>query len=298
MEYLPVIIIIVLLTAVFYLLAKQFLVRRDLNAIVKDLQDKLSSDTNTPITTSSSDQSVRSLASELNIELSAIRTQKLRLDNQNTELQNAVTNVAHDLRTPLTAISGYLELLEEEPLEDSALRYCQVIRERTETLKALTEELFQYSVMENASEELKKEKVILNKELEKALVASYQMLSEAGITPEIQMPEEAVVRVLDQKALQRVFGNILSNAAKYSSGSLLVTLAPDGLILFSNPASSLSEIEVGKLFDRFYTVDNAKASMGLGLSIAKLLTEKMGGKIHANYTDGVFEVSVLFENLS
>ena len=82
MEYLPVIIIIVLLTAVFYLLAKQFLIRRDLNAIVKDLQDKLSSDTNTPITTSSSDQSVRSLASELNIELSAIRTQKLRLDNQ------------------------------------------------------------------------------------------------------------------------------------------------------------------------------------------------------------------------
>ena len=269
MEYLPAIIIIVLLTVVFYLLARQILVRRDLKAIVQDLREKLGSDTNTPITTSSSDQTVRSLATELNTELSAIRTQKLRLDNQNTELQNAVTNVAHDLRTPLTAISGYLELLEEEHLEDSALRYCQVIRERTESLKALTEELFQYSVMENTSGELKKERVILNKELEIALAASYQMLSEAGITPEISIPEEAVVRELDQKALQRIFGNILNNAAKYSSGSLFVTLDPDGLILFSNPAPSLSEIDVGKLFDRFYTVDNAKASTGLGLSIEK-----------------------------
>ena len=195
--------------------------------------------------------------------------------------------MAHDLRTPLTAISGYLELLEEQPLEENALRYCQVIRERTESLKALTEELFQYSVMENTSEELKKEKVILNKELEKALAASYQMLSEAGITPEIQMPEEAVVRVLDQKALQRVFGNILSNAAKYSSGSLLVTLAPDGLILFSNPAPSLSEIEVGRLFDRFYTVDNAKASTGLGLSIVKEIIKAHEENINVISTQGV-----------
>ena len=184
MEYLPTMIIVMLLAAIFCLLAKLRCVYKDLDTLVKALRNKLHADTNTMITTASSDRTIRRLAAELNVELSTLRKQKLRLDNQNTELQNAVTNVAHDLRTPLTSISGYLELLEGEQLEGRASGYCRVIRERTEALKALTEELFQYSVLEHASFELKKEKVILNKELEVALAAAYQALNDAGIEPE------------------------------------------------------------------------------------------------------------------
>ncbi len=295
MEYLLAVIIIILFGAVFGLRAKLFFVQRDIAAIVKDLKDKMNSDTNTPIMTASSDRTVCRLASELNAELSVLRAQKLRLDNRNTELQNAVTNIAHDLRTPLTSISGYLELLEEEQPEGKLAGYCEVIRERTEALKELTEELFQYSVTENTADELKKEPLILNNELEKALAAAYRTLSDAGIKPDINMPDEPVVRELDCKALQRVFGNILGNAAKYSSGELSVTLDADGTIQFSNPAPSLSEIEVGKLFDRYYTVENAGASTGLGLSIAKLLTEKMDGNISASFKDDIFEIVLRFD---
>ena len=180
MEYLPTMIIIVLLAAVFCLLAKLFLLRRALKDVVRDLREKLCSDTNTRITTASSDRAVRKLAAELNTELSALRAQKLRLDNRNTELQNAVTNLSHDLRTPLTAISGYLDLLDREEKSETVTRYLSHIRNRTEALKSLTEELFRYSVV-TSQQTLKREPVNLVMTLEESLVSFYGAMQERGI---------------------------------------------------------------------------------------------------------------------
>ena len=91
------------------------------------------------------------------------------------------------------------------------------------------------------------------------------------------------MRKLDAAALRRIFDNILSNAAKYSSGDLAVSLLADGSVTFSNRAPALSRVQTERLFDRFYTVETARSSTGLGLSIAKLLTERMGGTITAEY---------------
>ena len=104
-------------------------------------------------------------------------------------------------------------------------------------------------------------------------------------------------RMLNRNALTRVFGNIISNALKYSDGDLIITLREDGEIIFTNHASQLDEIKTGRLFDRFYTVETASAeSTGLGLSIAKALTEQMGGKITAEYKDGMILVKVCFSS--
>ena len=126
--------------------------------------------------------------------------------------------------------------------------------------------------------------------LEQSLAAAYGVLSARGIEPEIQMPEERIVRPLDAAALRRVFDNILSNAAKYSDGDLSIVLAPDGTVTFSNRASALSSVETARLFDRFYTVETARSATGLGLSIAKLLTEQIGGRISADYRDGCLRI--------
>ena len=130
------------------------------------------------------------------------------------------------------------------------------------------------------------EAVCLNAVLEQSLVGFYSTLSARGITPEIRMPEKSVVRQLDTVALRRVLDNILSNAVKYSDGDLAVSLLPDGAVMVSNRAQKLSRMQAERLFDRFYTVETAQNSTGLGLSIAKLLTEKMGGTIMAEYKDG------------
>jgi len=279
---------------VLILLFRIVSIRKSLKEITTDLHRIVHADTNSVITTSSADPAVRQLAGKLNIELKELRQAQLRVENGTHELQTAVTNIAHDLRTPLTAISGYLELLEREKLGEKPEQYLGVIHERTDALKALTEELFRYSVIDDTVDALRPEPLVLDKELEIALAAAYQILSEKEIIPKISFPEEIVERSLDRKALQRIFSNILNNAAKYSDGDLSISLQKNGTIIFCNAASSLSEIEVGKLFDRFYTVESAKGSTGLGLSIAKLLTEKMGGSISAIYRDGQFRVEVRF----
>lgn len=286
---------VICLVIIGILACKLYLLRRSIREITEGLSEKLSLDTNTTISISSSDPYARALAGKINYELKALRKERLKLQYGDTELTNAVTNIAHDLRTPLTAISGYLELLENEETSEKVSKYIDVIRERTKVLKELTKELFHYSVITSTADQLVLLPTSLNKELEIAFAGNYGALTKRNISPSIVMPEKAVMRDLDKAALQRIFSNIIGNAVKYSDGDFGVVLTEDGTIIFSNKAKSLSEVEVGKLFDRFYTVENAVGSAGLGLSIAKLLTEKMGGKIEAVYVEGELKIKINFK---
>ena len=294
MELWCIVLICSLALAALCLLAYLLVLRHSLREAAEELDEKLRTDTNTLISISSGDRAVRALAARLNRQLQALRRERLRLHSGNAELTAAVTNISHDLRTPLTALCGYLDLLEQEPQTEAAARYLAVIRERTDAMRALTEELFRYSVLTATADELHTEPVCLNDVLEQSLAGFYGALSARGITPSVQLPEEKVIRPLDAAALRRVFDNILSNAAKYSDGDLAVVLAPDGKVTFSNRASALSRVEAARLFDRFYTVDSARGSTGLGLSIAKLLTEKLHGTISADYENETLRICIAF----
>lgn len=139
------------------------------------------------------------------------------------------------------------------------------------------------------------EPVILNNALEESISALYTALKESHISPSINMPDVKVKRMLNRNALSRIFGNIISNAVKYSDGDLEITLDENGMITFANHSNKLDEIQVGRLFDRFYTVETASSgSTGLGLSIARALTEQMGGSITAEYQSGMILVHVHF----
>lgn len=294
MELWCIVLICSLALAALCLLAYLLVLRHSLREAAEELDEKLRTDTNTLISISSGDRAMQSLVTHINRQLQALRRERLRLHSGNAELTAAVTNISHDLRTPLTAICGYLDLLEQEPQTEAAARYLTVIRERTDAMRALTEELFRYSVLTATADELHTEPVCLNDVLEQSLAGVYGALSARGITPSVQLPEEKVIRPLDAAALRRVFDNILSNAAKYSDGDLAVVLAPDGKVTFSNRASALSRVEAARLFDRFYTVDSARGSTGLGLSIAKLLTEKLHGTISADYENETLRICIAF----
>ena len=289
----------ILLSAVFGILALVLLVclvslQNSIQEVANELDEKLKTDTNTLISISSSNRKIRSLAEQMNGQLMELRTERLKLKQGDTELKTAITNISHDLRTPLTAICGYLDLLEQETLSDKAEKYIEVIRERTNAMRCLTEELFQYSVISLKEDELHLERVCVNDILEQSLAGFYGVFMKEGIVPDIQMTEVRVMRLLDKAALRRIFDNILSNAARYTDGDLSVRLFSDGRTTFSNHASKLDRIQAERLFERFYTVESAKNSTGLGLSIARLLTEKMTGSIKAEYADGELVIQVGF----
>lgn len=287
---------IILLAAVIVLAVKLVLMRKAATEICRGFSDRLKDDTNTLISISSHDSCICRLADSINYELRELRKARRRFQQGDLELKNTIANISHDLRTPLTAICGYLELLDSTENDETTMRYIEVIKNRTEMLKQLTEELFLYSIITSPEYDSPSGPVVLNSVLEESVAAFYTVLCGRGIKPDIRMPDKKVIREINRAALSRVFANLLSNAVKYSDGDLKITLTEKGEIVFSNTASELSKVQVGKLFDRFYTVETARRSTGLGLSIAKLLIEQMNGSIHAQYTNQKLSICISFQN--
>ena len=252
--------------------------RRGLKKLCDDFEAGLSQDAGAPLAVSL--PALRPLAAKLNRELAQLHEERRRFQNGDRELNDAVTNISHDLRTPLTAICGYLDLLDQEEKSDTVTRYLAQIQNRTQAMRELTEELFRYSMI-RSQDQLHPEPVDLVRAVEDSLLSFYGVLEERGIRPQLDLPQVPVVRDLDRQALGRILSNLISNALKYSDGDLAVSVTPEGQITFSNSAKDLTPVEVGRLFDRFYTVETGRRSTGLGLSIAKLLTERMSGTLTA-----------------
>ena len=279
---------------ILLLVIKIMAMKNSAQEICAEFSSRIHTETNTLIDISSGDRSMRKLADTLNDQLRLLRTERLRYQNGDLELKRAVSNISHDLRTPLTAISGYLELLEQEENSEKAVRYVKRIRNRTEFMKNLTDELFRYLTAVSAKEELCIEKINLNQAVEESIAAFYAVLKEKGITPKISIPSIKAECYADRNALSRILENILSNALKYSDGDLSIVIGESGEIVFANTAASLSSVTVGRLFDRFFTVETGRSSSGLGLSIAKHLTEQMGGKIRAEYRNQTLYITLSF----
>lgn len=272
---------------------KIWLLHRGVKALRLDLAQKLDRDTNTLLSLPCRDRELRRLAAALNQELRLLREERLRYQQGDRDVKEAVVNVSHDLRTPLTALAGYVELLKGEALPPDASRYLRQIEGRTKAMKAITEELFRYSLAADETA-LTLEPVDLRAAVEESLLSFYGAFQQKGAVPQVFLPENPVVRQVDRGALSRVLGNILANALKYSGGDLAVTVTQRGQMIFSNLAPGLDPISAGRLFDRFYTVESSRQSTGLGLSIAKELAQRMDGSIGSNFQNGTLTVWVEF----
>lgn len=281
------------IAVIIILSVKIYLLKKSAREIVDGFSDKLQKDTNTVIDISSRDKDMLFLADSINKQLKLLRKEHLQYHQGNTELKTAITNISHDIRTPLTAIYGYLDMLQQTDDPEKHKKYIAIMKERAELMKQLTEELFRYSVIVSEESEMQTESVNVVQVLEDSIMGYFAALNEKGIVPEVQLTEEAVLRELNKEYLARIFSNLLNNALKYSDGDLLIKLSAEGVITFTNTAKDLSAVEVEQLFDRFYTVEAAHHSTGLGLSIARTLVERMGGTITAEYTDSKLTIRIV-----
>lgn len=288
----------VMATIIVVLFVKIYTLQKSAKEIKNAFADRLMTETNTLIDISSNDKYMRELAASINIQLRKLREERHFFIEGNAELKNAVTNISHVLRTPLTAICGYLDLLEQEEKSTTIERYIEIIRNRADLLTELIEELFRYSVIISGERLVVREPIAINGILEESIAAFYTTLNKRGIVPNIKITQAKIVRSLDRSSLIRVFSNLLNNAIKYSDGDLDITLTDSGEVIFANTASRLNEVQVGKLFDRFYTVEAARKSTGLGLAIARTLIEQMNGTISAKYENGRLSICIFFPDIS
>lgn len=270
-----------------------------LNKTIKEIENKLpfllNNNTNQLITISSNNKNLKKLVNNLNKDLKYLRKLKLEYINGNQNLVNVITNMTHDIRTPLTAIRGYLDLIETNNLTKKQKEYIKYINAKVNDLTILTEELFDYSKISNNS--LDKENVCLNDELENIIASFYDLFKEKGINPSITITNKKIIRYINKLSFNRIIDNIIMNALKYSDEYINIKLDDNGIITFKNKTTILDRTSVAKIFDRFFTVENANKSSGIGLSIARKLVELNNGKITAKLNNNELVITIVFNTI-
>lgn len=269
-----------------------------INISIKEIEDNLdiilNNDTNKLITISTNNKRLNKLAANLNTNLRKIRKLEISYKNGNKELQESITNISHDLRTPLTAIKGYIDLIKKEKSKKKIVEYLKIIENKTEDLVILTEQLYDYSKSLDLKDKLKKEKVCINDILEDTILSYYALIKKKNLTPEINITTKRIYRKIDKNMAIRILENIISNTIKYTDEDIKITLLDNGKIIIKNKSHVLDNTTVNKMFDRYYTIESGSNTSGIGLSIAKQLVNINGGKITAKYSQGYLIVELEF----
>lgn len=216
------------------------------------------------------------------------------------DLRRQIADLSHDLRTPLTSILGYLQLLEEEGLTpEQRGEYLTVIRARAVALQDLITAFYDLSRLEGGAWKLRREPVDLRRVVEDQLAGAYEDLERSGMAPRVDLPDVPTSVWGDEKAVERVVANLLANALAHGVAPMEVRLYQEGRqvrLALTNGAPDLTDQQAQRVFERFYTADASRAAgnSGLGLAIVKGLMERMGGEVSAAVDQGLFTVTLAF----
>ena len=220
------------------------------------------------------------------------------------------TNLSHDIRTPLTSLDGYFQLLKDEKDEKLQAHYIGIIQERITSLKDMLEELFMFTKLKNDTFKLEMDKCCVSRLLKQTVFSYYDEWKMRGIEPVVDICDEQIFILANTQALKRVFQNVIKNGLVHGKSDIEIKLytIDSGKnagadrenkvvnIVVSNTIDNPENIDTSQVFERFYKADEARSvtSSGLGLSIAKELVERMDGKINAHIEDNRFCINISY----
>ncbi|MCR5120622.1 MAG: HAMP domain-containing histidine kinase [Lachnospiraceae bacterium] len=268
-----------------------FLLKKNIREMTKELKRTRQEAYNRNLRITLVDKDLEELASELNENISYQKKMKLEEEHSRKVLEQSVSDIAHDLRTPLTVIRGDLRMLREEQLSEKGREYLEAADSRAEVLKNMVDEFFELSLIESGDLSVEKEKIDLTAFLAEFIIDNESMIRSKGLEPDIRLPEKSIIINADKGMLTRIMSNLLNNICKYAKKSFMLAVdgkAGEAVITLENEIADDSGIDTEHIFDRTYRADKARrdGSAGLGLYIVKLLVEKMDGSIEALAEDG------------
>ena len=289
--------VIVLALAVAVLAAWLLLLRKQNLAVSRQLKFIREEDSCMRVSVNAERLGEFALAEEINRTLDDVRDRKHAMSEREKLIADAYANLSHDIRTPLTSLDGYVQLLRDSKTEEDRERYTAVISERIGTLKELLEDLFTFTKLKNDAYELDLAPISLRSVVSETVLSYYDTWKNMGVEPEIMLTDEVLSINGNELAVKRILHNITKNAVLHGKKALTVFLHrvdSEAEIKISNPVEHPEEIEIGRVFEQFYTADrfHRQASSGLGLAIAKEFTERMGGTINATLEGNTFAVII------
>ena len=299
-----IIVCIVLAIICIILLVYIYAMKRQARSIGAELGKTRRISYNRQITVSLFDKSQNELATEINRNLDYQKSMKLEAERSKEQLKQSISDIAHDLRTPLTVVKGNLQMLErEETLSERGREYLRISMERTDSLREMVDDFFEMSVLESDAEAVDLKRIDATAFLMQFVIDNEAVIRDRGLTPKIDLPEKSIFIKADEMLLRRMCNNLLNNVLKYAENEFEIALRCDSMleqekvdispdmndkdyrvsIVFSNSIPTDSTFDVTQLFDRTYRGDKARPSggAGLGLYIVKLLADKQGADVSA-----------------
>lgn len=289
----------VLILIIIFVVIRHYMYRRQVKNICRRLEYIKRNDTNILLTTDLASKELVELITCINDTNISYRNKINTYKKKDEIFKEAITNLSHDIRTPLTSLNGYFQMLEAGGSEKERKKYMDIIQGRIYILKDLLEELFTYTKLQNDTYELELKSENMHEYVNEAVVSFYQDFKKNGIVPEIDFSEDKMIGICNKVALSRIIHNIIKNALvhgdKNAFSIIKMSLVSDNgemIFICRNKVANPENIDTENVFERFYKADEARhsASTGLGLAIAKELTVKMNGEISAHIDGDEFVI--------
>lgn len=298
-------VIIVLSIALIIVTIKYILYRRQIVSICRQLQFLENDMTNHKVRTDLKSKEILQLAELINDMCENHNKKEVILLNKDKRLKETLTSVSHDIRTPLTSLKGYFELLMSEEDMDKKLQYAGVMSERMDNLSDLLDELFTYTKLQNQDYQMEMSEQDMTKLTLETIFSFYEIFKEKGYEPSLDIDEKSYIVMCNDVAVKRVISNVIKNALVHGMGDIKLSYKMEErnndrkVIKFTceNTIPHPENMDITQVFDRFYKADRARKekSTGLGLAIAKEMVERMGGKIEAKLVGDIFKIVIYWK---
>lgn len=291
-------IILILSLTVILLISYVFHLKIQIKSIGKQLENISEGKTEKKIDVSLLDKDIEYLAGNINRNINSQKQLRIEVLRNEEKLKDSIANISHDLRTPLTSIIGYLQLLEKSKLSEDQREKINIIKRKSEILHNLITSFFEITIIENDRKHINLEKINMNNFLSDAMLQNIMPFKEAGIEPIFDLPNTTIFIEGDKIILQRIVQNLISNILKYGSSYVKISLVKKEHVelCFANKIEDPKKIDVNLLFEKFYTGDKSRSSgsTGLGLSIVKLLAERINAKALAEIKEDILTLKIVF----